>query len=56
MEKNTVFGPKHFGPKIDWTRNFLMQSSSGLINIHELRWLGDWLVVPASGRGRQAGP
>jgi len=20
-----------------------MQSSSGLINIHELRWLGDWL-------------
>jgi len=33
-----------------------MQSSSGLINIHELRWLGDWLVVPAGGRGRQAGP
>ena len=36
--------------------NFLMQSSSGLINIHELRWLGDWLVVLAGGRGRQAGP
>jgi len=31
-----------------------MQSSSGLINIHELRWLGDWPVVPAGGRGRQA--
>jgi len=31
-----------------------MQSSSGLINIHELRWLRDWLVVPAGGRGRQA--
>jgi len=35
-------------------RNFLMQSSSGLINIHELRWLGDWLVVPVGGRGRHA--
>jgi len=32
-----------------------MQSSSGLINIHELRWLGDWLVaLPAAAAGRQA--